>query len=224
MKLFDRHPRGLTLTYEGHRLLAHCRNILSAVESAGYAMTRPTHDISGSIQLAVTITISGYFLAPLLARFRQRFPAIDVSIQEAKRSDIEAGLFRGKYRTRPDAGVEPVQARRPGQPYAGSFHAPALAAPKHPLLNAEIITLDDVARQPYIQLLIDDAEISTDAYWRAHKLEPNIIVRTESVEAVRRPDRVSKRRHDPVRHDVSAVVARGRPDRGSRGRGEYSDA
>ena len=97
MKLFDRHPRGLTLTYEGHRLLAHCRNILSAVESAGYAMTRPTHDISGSIQLAVTITISGYFLAPLLARFRQRFPAIEVSIQEVKRSDIEAGLVSGKY-------------------------------------------------------------------------------------------------------------------------------
>src|SRR6202041_433093 len=50
MKLFDPHPRGLTLTSEGHRLLAHCRNILSAVESAGYAMTRPTHDISGSIR------------------------------------------------------------------------------------------------------------------------------------------------------------------------------
>jgi DNA-binding transcriptional LysR family regulator len=56
---------------------------------------------------------------------------------------------------------------------------------KHPLLNAEIITLDDVARQPYIQLLIDDAEISTHSYWKAHNLEPNIIVRTESVEAVR---------------------------------------
>jgi molybdate transport repressor ModE-like protein len=28
MKLFDRRPRGLSLTYEGHRLLAQCRNIL----------------------------------------------------------------------------------------------------------------------------------------------------------------------------------------------------
>src|SRR5713226_4501370 len=62
MRLFERHPRGLTLTYEGHRLLAHCRNILSAVESAGYAMMRPINDISGTIKLAVTITISGYFL------------------------------------------------------------------------------------------------------------------------------------------------------------------
>src|ERR1700737_4847612 len=56
MKLFDRHPRGLTLTYEGHRLLAHCRNILSAVENAGYAMTRPNNDLSGTINIDVTIT------------------------------------------------------------------------------------------------------------------------------------------------------------------------
>jgi DNA-binding transcriptional LysR family regulator len=185
MKLFDRHPRGLTLTYEGHRLLAHCRNILSAVESAGYAMTRPTHDISGSIQLAVTITISGYFLAPLLARFRQRFPAIEVSIEEVKRSDIEAGLVSGKY----ELGLMLVSnlskhADLVSHTLVRSMRRLWLPS-KHPLLNAEIITLDDVARQPYIQLLIDDAEISTHSYWKAHNLEPNIIVRTESVEAVR---------------------------------------
>ena len=38
---------------------------------------------------------------------------------------------------------------------------------------------------PYIQLVIDDAEVTTGAYWRAHNLQPNIIIRTESVEAIR---------------------------------------
>src|SRR3984893_10354676 len=185
MKLFDRHPRGLTLTYEGNRLLAHCRNILSAVESAGYAMTRPNNDLSGAIELAVTITISGYFLAPTLARFHQRFPNIEVVIREVKRRDIEAGLISGVYElalmlvsnlsNRTDLVSHTLvrSMRRLWLP------------PKHPLLNQEIITLADVACQPYIQLLIDDAETSTHSYWKAHKLEPNIIVRTESVEAVR---------------------------------------
>jgi DNA-binding transcriptional LysR family regulator len=185
MKLFERHPRGLTLTYEGHRLLAHCRDILSAVESAGYAMTRPINDISGSIQLAVTITIMGYFLAPLLARFHQRFPAIEVSIQEAKRSDIEAGLVSGKY----ELGLMLVSNLSQHANVASHTLVRSMRRlwlpPKHPLLDAEIITLADVARQPYIQLLIDDAESSTHSYWSAHKLEPNIFVRTESVEAVR---------------------------------------
>jgi DNA-binding transcriptional LysR family regulator len=185
MKLFDRHPRGLTLTYEGHRLLAHCRNILSAVESAGYAMTRPTNDISGNIQLAVTIAISGYFLAPLLARFRQRFPGIEVSILEMKRSDIEAGLVSGIY----ELGLMLVSNLSQHSNLASHTLVRSMRRlwlpSKHPLLNAEIITLEDVARQPYIQLLIDDAEVSTHSYWKAHKLEPNIVVRTESVEAVR---------------------------------------
>ena len=185
MKLFDRHPRGLALTYEGHRLLAHCRNILSAVESAGYAMTRPNSDIAGKISLAVTITISGYFLPPLLARFQQRFPAIEVSIQEANRTAIEAGLVSGRYQlglmlvsnlsTRTDLVSHTLvrSTRRLWLP------------PKHPLLDVDVITLADVARLPYIQLMIDDAETSTHSYWRAHKLEPNIVARTESVEAVR---------------------------------------
>src|ERR1700730_11388251 len=185
MNLFERHPRGLTLTYVGHRLLAHCRNILSAVESAGYAMTRPINDISGTIQLAVTITINGYFLAPLLARFHQRFPAIEVFIQEVKRSDIEAGLVSGKYELR--LMLVSYLSRHTNlvsHTLVRSMRRLWLP-PKHPLLDAEIITLADVARQPYIQLLIDDAETSTHSYWRAHKLEPNIVVRTESVEAVR---------------------------------------
>ena len=42
--------------------------------------------------------------------------------------------------------------------------------PKHPLLNKEIITLADVAELPYIQLVIDDAEATTGAYWRARGL------------------------------------------------------
>jgi DNA-binding transcriptional LysR family regulator len=185
MKLFDRHPRGLTLTYEGHRLLAHCRNILSAVESAGYAMTRPNNELSGTLELAVTITISGYFLAPILARFHQRFPNIEVVVREVKRRDVEAGLISGVYElalmlvsnlsNRTDLVSHTLvrSMRRLWLP------------PKHPLLDQEIITLADVARQPYIQLLIDDAESSTHSYWKAHKLEPNIVVRTESVEAVR---------------------------------------
>ena len=185
MKLFDRHPRGLALTYEGHRLLAHCRNVVSAVANAGYAMTRPNSDIAGKINLAVSITISGYFLAPLLARFHQLFPAIEVSIQEAKRSDIEAGLASGQYQL----GlllVSNLSARADLVSHVLVRSTRRLwLPPKHPLLDADVITLADVARLPYIQLMIDDAEASTHSYWKAHRLEPNIVARTESVEAVR---------------------------------------
>src|ERR1700720_4264481 len=78
MKLFQRQPRGLDLTYEGHRFLAHCRNILSAIEGANDALARPDSEMEGTLKLATTITVAGYFLAPLLSRFQRTFPNIQV--------------------------------------------------------------------------------------------------------------------------------------------------
>jgi DNA-binding transcriptional LysR family regulator len=185
MKLFQRQPRGLDLTYDGHRFLAHCRNILSAVEGANHAMSRPDSEMAGSLTLATTITVAGYFLAPLLSRFQNTFPNIQVNVVEGKRLDVEAGLIAGDY----DLALILVSNLSNRQSLLSHTLVHSMRRlwlpPKHPLLHQEIVTLADVARQPYIQLLIDDAETTTSAYWRAHNLQPNIVVRTESVEAVR---------------------------------------
>ena len=184
-RLFQRQPRGLDLTYDGHRFLAHCRNILSAVEGANHAMSRPDSEMAGSLRLATTITVAGYFLAPLLSRFQNTFPNIEVKVIEGKRLAVEAGLIAGDY----DLALILVSNLSNRQSLLSHTLVHSMRRlwlpPKHPLLNQEIVTLADVAREPYIQLLIDDAETTTSAYWRAHNLQPNIVVRTESVEAVR---------------------------------------
>jgi DNA-binding transcriptional LysR family regulator len=185
IKLFQRQPRGLDLTYDGHRFLAHCRNILSAMEGANHALSRPDCELEGSLTLATTITVAGYFLAPLLSRFRNTFPNIRVSLVEAKRHEIEAMLLAGEL----DLAIMLVSNLSNREALLSHTLVHSMRRlwlpPKHPLLSQEIVTLADVARQPYIQLLIDDAESSTSAYWRAHDLKPDIVQRTESVEAVR---------------------------------------
>ena len=185
MKLFQRQPRGLDLTYEGHRFLAHCRNILSAVEGANEALARPDSEMEGTLKLATTITVAGYFLAPLLSRFQSTFPNIQVQVMEEKRLDLEAGLIDGRH----DLALMLVSNLSNRQKLLSHTLVHSMRRlwlpPKHPLLNQEIVTLADVAAQPYIQLVIDDAEFTTGAYWRAHNLQPNIIIRTESVEAIR---------------------------------------
>ncbi len=185
MKLFQRHSRGLTLTYEGHRLLSHCRNILSAVEGASTALTQPDSDAQGTVTLATTITIASYFLAPLLVRFRRMFPNIEIAVVEAKRLEVEAGLVAGDF----DLALMLVsnlsnRAALLSHTLVHSMRRLWLP-PKHRLLRQDVVTLADVAQEPYVQLLIDDAEATTSAYWAAHRLKPNITFRTESVEAVR---------------------------------------
>lgn len=183
--LFRRHPRGLELTVEGRRLLAHGRTILSAVERAGLAIGRADSVMAGEITLAVTITVSGYFLAPFLARFRDTFPNIEVRIVEAERPAIEAGLIAGDY----DLAlmlVSNLADRQALLSHVMVHSTRRLWLPhRHRLMRQDIITLHDVAREPYIQLLIDDAPASTAAYWTAHDARPRIAVRTQSVEAVR---------------------------------------
>lgn len=185
VKLFQRQPRGLDLTYEGHRFLAHCRNILSAIEGANHALSRPDSEMEGTLKLATTITVAGYFLAPLLSRFQNTFPNIQVQVAEEKRLNAEAGVLEGKC----DLALMLVSNLSNRQRFLSHTLVHSMRRlwlpPKHPLLNQEIITLADVAQQPYIQLVIDDAEATTGAYWRAYNLKRNIIVRTESVEAVR---------------------------------------
>ena len=184
-KLYTRHSRGLALTSEGRRFLAHSRNILSSVKDASYAIASRDNKLEGSLTLGTTITVAGYFLAPLISRFGAMFPNIDVRIVEAKRPDLEAGLLSGTF----DIALMLVSnlAHRHGLLSHTLVHSirRLWLPPKHRLLDLAVVTLQDVAREPYIQLLIDDAEFTTSSYWRAHDLQPAIVVRTESVEAVR---------------------------------------
>lgn len=184
-KLFDRLTRGLELTYEGHGFLAHARRILSAVEGAGMAVIRSDSDTEGTMTLAVTITVMGYFLAPLVARFQRMFPNIEVRVVEAERPAIEAGLIAGDF----DVALmlsSNLSDRKHflSHTLVNSLRRLWLPA-DHPLLHRDVVTLKDVAMLPYIQLLIDDAESSTANYWRRHNLKPNITIRTESVEGIR---------------------------------------
>jgi DNA-binding transcriptional LysR family regulator len=56
---------------------------------------------------------------------------------------------------------------------------------EHPLLSAESISLEDVARLPYVMLTVDEANQTASRYWTPTGLSPNAIFVTSSVEAVR---------------------------------------
>jgi DNA-binding transcriptional LysR family regulator len=185
VKLFERLPRGVALTYEGHRFLAHCRNVLAALRDASYAFSRPDSVTEGAFTLATSSTVIGYFIAPLLARFNRAFPNIETRLVEGDEAAITAGLLSGDYdlafavtsniAPHPDIQRQ-VLVRSPRRLWLG---------PKHPLLKQTKVTMADIAEQPYIQLTIDGADRSTTRYWRDNNLEPRVVFRTESVEAVR---------------------------------------
>lgn len=184
VKLITRHRRGINLTFDGFRFLQHCQKINASVSDAVYAVKNSSANTSGELSLGITITVAGYFFASPLARFRRTFPNINIKSLEHKRDIIEIMLMEGKL----DLAVLLVS----------NVHNDALSietlvrserrlwtAANHPLCKMDHVTLKDISEEPYIQLMIDEAGVSHMNFWHQYNLNPNIIFRTESVEAVR---------------------------------------
>jgi DNA-binding transcriptional LysR family regulator len=73
--LFTRKPSGISLTIEGARFLNHARNIEATVSDAVRSMRNGINRIKGQLRVGLTYAASGYFILPLLARFRRAFDA-----------------------------------------------------------------------------------------------------------------------------------------------------
>lgn len=183
--LFERHRRGLSLTYQGNRFLQHSRNILAAVSAASYALNQKETDLAGPLSVGVTITVAGYFLAPLLARFRRSFPNINVNITEYSRDDLERKLTNGEIDIALILTSNIADRQAIAHETLVRSNRRLWVAPDHPLLAQEEVTLKDIAPLPYIQLQIDDAQISHLNFWHSAGLSPRTVFRTESVEAMR---------------------------------------
>ena len=157
--LITRHRRGINLTFDGYRFLQHCHNINAFVSDAEYALKNSYTDISGDLALGITITVAGYFLASPLARFKRTFPNIRVKLGEFSRNRIEMMLMEGKL----DLSVLLVSNVNNEDLLLKTLVSSKRrlwTSVNHSLCSKKDITLKDVSKEPYIQLLIDEAGVT----------------------------------------------------------------
>lgn len=182
-KLIERHSHGVELTDAGRRFLSHAYNVLAAVDDA---LRMPDNEttVEGTLTLAASYTVLGYFLPHHLQRFAQRHPKVEVRVHEVVREGIEEGLVTERY----DMGVlltsNAVLHELTLETFFGSPRRLWVPA-KHPLLEKADVTLADVAAEPYIMLTVDEAAATTLKYWSTTPYLPATRLRTSSVEAVR---------------------------------------
>lgn len=79
-KLFDRHSQGHRLTSAGHRLLEHVERMESTLAAVESDVFGDNMALTGEIRLGATEAFGSYFLAPHLAHFCTRHPAITVDL------------------------------------------------------------------------------------------------------------------------------------------------
>jgi DNA-binding transcriptional LysR family regulator len=182
-ELFLRSAQGMNLTDAGRHFLNRAYVIQRSVDDA-LNSPLPDYRANGVLHLAASYTVIGYFLPHHLQRLEHWHPDVTIEVHEQERQAIEVGLLEGSFDM---AVVLTANLTHPDIISETLFNSERrLWLPSHhPLCERAMVSLADVAKEPYILLTVDEAEQSTRRYCEQAGQSPNVRVRTSSVEAVR---------------------------------------
>jgi len=184
-RLFERLPQGVTLTPDGQDFYNHARRVLDAARDAVHMPPFRSHEMRGTVRIAASYTVLGYFLPELLARFRATYPFIEFDLRDMERADIERAVLDGDVEIGVVLLSNVEKLSRFGSQVLIRSRRQLWVAPTHPLAQVDAPSLKDIAAHPYILITVDEGEQSTLRYWKKKGLVPNIAFRTSSMEALR---------------------------------------
>ncbi|MGO3742551.1 LysR family transcriptional regulator [Kerstersia sp.] len=101
LALFDRTPRGMSLTPAGARLHTRAEQLLAMHHDMLDEARRIRGTLSGRLRLGLTGAASGPLLGPLLSALAERYPAVEIDLQYAPSVEILHGIRSGAL----DAGL-----------------------------------------------------------------------------------------------------------------------
>jgi len=183
--LLSRHAKGVRLTAAGERFLRHVQYATLSLDRAVVAAQEEPEQISGSVRIGVTETISAYLMPALLSAMAQRFGNLEIEIVEKDRASIEQGLVDEHL----DIALLLVSntAQVDELKYETILRSPRRlwTHPDHPLQEAQRVTLDDVAQEDYLLLDMDEHVQTVSKYWGKYGVKPRVRLQSKSIEAVR---------------------------------------
>ena len=138
--LFSRARGNITLTAAGEALLPLARRILADVETARREIQDLTGLRRGRVRLGATPSLFAGLLADALARFRGRYPGIELRVEEGGSRDLVRDLARGHL----DLAliILPLQSTGP-------------ALETTPILREDLVVVSpraDPPRRPYMRI------------------------------------------------------------------------
>jgi DNA-binding transcriptional LysR family regulator len=167
VRLFERGPRGLTLTDAGAAFLERVDQALSAVKTAREEMLDFAHLERGQLLVGALPGLGPFWLSRFLVAFLKRFPQVDLRLIERGSALLLKLLAAGDIH----AACVLLPGEGDALPYGLSAHrllsAPlaAVVSPRHPLAQQQTICLEQLAGERLIltspeetpRSIIDDA-------------------------------------------------------------------
>jgi len=143
--LFNRHKKQVILTRQGERLLEITRRMFDIEQQALDLLSESRTLRAGTLRI---VADAAHHLLHILARFRARYPGVQVSVRTGNTESVINSLFAYEA----DIGVlgEIPEGREFDMLKLNSSPIIAFVAHDHPLAETRTMTLDDIAAQPLV--------------------------------------------------------------------------
>jgi DNA-binding transcriptional LysR family regulator len=149
VKLFERTTRSVALTPAGTALLAEVQAGLERIERGVELAQRIARGEDGTIYIGYTGTTVYNVMPPIVRRFREQFPQIEVALLELEPPNLERQILSEDI----DIGIVPsIGSKRRGLAYDTIYQEfVVVALPKdHPLAQRSSISLRELADEPFV--------------------------------------------------------------------------
>jgi DNA-binding transcriptional LysR family regulator len=183
--LFDRIARRVTLTDAGRTLLPYARTTLHGIEDARRALSHLSDQVGGRLSIGTSHHIGLHRLPPVLKRFTQRYPDVDLDIHfmdsEVACHDVVAGKLELGIVTLPSEPIPQLEQRLVWPDPLG-----VVVAPEHPLAGRRTVKLIELASHPAV--LPDEATYThriVRAALQRHGVAPRVRLATNYLETLK---------------------------------------
>lgn len=220
-KLLDRRIRQISPTSAGKAVQTYADRILGLAQDCRKTVEAVERGVIGHLRVAASGTAATYLLPEILATFRARHPAIDISVHTCG-SDAAARMVADD---RADAAVVMDFRGHPElrQIRAGRYNLVTAMSPSHRLAARRSLTIADLAGEPLI-VMLPGANLRrlVDGIFHSKGAVPNVTVEVDHLEAMKKmaaaqlglaivPDLVVRDDHDGLR--VAPIRDARRPQR-----------
>lgn len=180
VQLLDRSGKAVRATDAGATYLSHVHRAFREIDAAGRA-ARDVNDLSsGRLRLGFTPSFSGYLIAPLARRFREKYPGITLDLLALSQDEIEADLADDHL----DCAIAFWASRVTGI-VAQPLHTERLsliARYDHAVMATESIDVPGIEREEMVLLSGSFATRQTiDKHFKQHGIKPNVVIETSSM-------------------------------------------
>jgi DNA-binding transcriptional LysR family regulator len=183
--LFERTRGGVSLTHQGHLFLQHAQSVLEAAEDAARHPFRARSEVTGSLELAASYTVLGYFLLPFIAKFQKQHAGARIVPVEQDRAHIESAVASGDVELAVALTSNMLEPKRFQRVVLARSRRQLWVAASNPLAELGQVSLHDAAPYAYVVPTVDEGETAAMRYWNDAGLHPASFLRTSSMEAVR---------------------------------------